>query len=135
MGRSGTRDPRQPAKNLHPRALRPLATDRKSLAPATGEQERLPLPAELAHAEFDDPKVETAYLNYARRAVKQFKPDFLNLGIEAGGILMRDPVRWRRFERLYEHVRSAAFETGKPPIWRLASPSASAISARASVER
>ncbi|HSZ57096.1 MAG TPA: hypothetical protein VK797_15620 [Tepidisphaeraceae bacterium] len=86
--------------------LAPLATDRKSLAPATGEQKRLPLPAELAHAEFDDPKVETAYLNYARRAVKQFKPDFLNLGIEAGGILMRDPVRWRRFERLYEHVRS-----------------------------
>lgn len=86
--------------------LAPLATDRRSLAPATGEQKRLPLPAELAGAGLDDAKVEAAYLNYARRAVRQFKPDFLNLGIEAGGILMRDPVRWHQFERLYEYVRT-----------------------------
>ena len=86
--------------------LAPLATDRKSLAPATGEQKRLPLPAELAGAPLDEPKVMAAYLNYARRAVRQFKPDFLNLGIEAGGILMRDPIRWRQFERLYDHVRT-----------------------------
>jgi hypothetical protein len=86
--------------------LAPLATDRKSLAPATGEQKRLPMPTELAGVALDDPKVEIAYLNYARRAVRQFKPDFLNLGIEAGGILLRDPVRWHQFEHLYDHVRS-----------------------------
>jgi hypothetical protein len=85
--------------------LAPLATDRKSLAPATGEQKRLPLPGALAGAALDDPKVEAAYLNYASRAVEKFKPDFLNLGIEAGGVLMRDPARWHQFERLYDHVR------------------------------
>jgi hypothetical protein len=85
--------------------LAPLATDRKSLAPATGEQKRLPLPGDLAGAALDDPKVEAAYVNYASRAVEKFKPDFLNLGIEAGGVLMRDPVRWHQFERLYDHVR------------------------------
>jgi hypothetical protein len=87
--------------------LAPLATDRKTLAPATGEQKRLPTPSELLNVPLDDPHVEKAYLNYARRAVRQFKPDILNLGIEAGGILMRDTERWRQFERLYDHVRLA----------------------------
>lgn len=87
--------------------LAPLATDRKSLAPATGEKERIAMPEEVQNAPLDAPQVKQAYLNYARRAVKQFKPQFLNLGIEAGGILMRDSKRWPQFERLYEHVRSA----------------------------
>jgi hypothetical protein len=87
--------------------LAPLAKDRKSLAPATGEKERTTLPEEFQNTPLDAPQVKQAYLNYACRAVKQFKPQFLNLGIEAGGILMRDSTRWPQFERLYEHVRTA----------------------------
>ena len=87
--------------------LAPLATDRTSLAPATGEQESAPVPEELRDAPLDAPQVKRAYLNYARRAVRQFHPQFLNLGVEAGGVLMRDTGRWSQFERLYEHVRSA----------------------------
>jgi hypothetical protein len=87
--------------------LAPLDTDRKSLAPAVGEKGRIPMPDELRNAPLDSPDLERAYLSYARRAVRQFKPHFLNLGIEAGGVLMNDPTRWPQFERLYEHVRSA----------------------------
>lgn len=87
--------------------LAPLATDRKTLAPATGEEKRLPMPPELRDAALDDPQVERAYLDYVRRAVRQFKPDFVNLGIEAGGVLLRDRERWKQFERLYDHVRLA----------------------------
>jgi hypothetical protein len=84
----------------------PLATDRKSLAPATGEEKRLPLPDELRSAPLDDPKVERAYLNYARRAVRRFHPHFLNLGIEAGEILSRDFAHWPQFVNLYNSVRN-----------------------------
>src|SRR5205085_7142461 len=35
-------------------ALSPLATDRKSLAPATGEQERVPMPEALRGVPLDD---------------------------------------------------------------------------------
>jgi hypothetical protein len=86
--------------------LAPLEKDRKSIAHATGDQEKIAMPDYLRNAPLDDPKIKQAYLNYARRAVKQFKPDFLNLGIEAGGILMGDAVRWPQFVRLYEHVRA-----------------------------
>jgi len=88
-------------------ALAPLGTDRKSLAPSTGDEKRLPLPSELQGIPLDDPKVKSAYLIYARRAVRQFHPHYLNLGIEAGELLSRDFVRWPQFVGLYEHVRSA----------------------------
>ena len=88
--------------------LAPLDKDRKGLAPATGEAKRLPMPDALASAPLDDPKLEAAYLIYARRAVKQFNPDFLNIGIEAGSpMMLRDPIRWKQFEALYDHVRTA----------------------------
>jgi len=88
-------------------AFAPLDTDRKSLAPATGNEKRLPLPAELRDAPLDDPKVKRAYLNYARRAVRLFHPYYLNLGIEAGEVLSRDFDRWPRFVGLYDYVRAA----------------------------
>jgi hypothetical protein len=88
-------------------ALAPLDKDRKSLAPASGEQEHAPMPEAFKDAALDDPNVEKAYLNYARRAVKQFHPRFLNLGIEAGQLMSRDRLRWPHFERLYAYVRAA----------------------------
>ncbi len=87
--------------------LAPLDKDRKSLAPATGEQERIAMPDELKTAALDDLKVQKAYLNYARRAVQQFHPRFLNLGIETGELMSRDRQRWPQFERLYASVRMA----------------------------
>ena len=90
--------------------LAPLDKDRKSLAPATGEKDRVPMPEELRGVPLDDANVQKAYLNYARRAVKQFRPRYLNLGIEAGQIMSRDVTRWPQFERLYEHVRAALKE-------------------------
>ena len=88
-------------------ALAPLDKDRKSLAPATGEKDREAMPEELRGVPLDDASVKKAYLNYARRAVKQFRPRYLNLGIEAGQMMSRDFPRWPEFEHLYEHVRGA----------------------------
>jgi hypothetical protein len=86
--------------------IAPLAEDRQSLAPATGEQERVPMPRELEGAALDDPKVEKAYLNYVRRIVKQFHPRYLNVGIEAGEIMARNFAKWGQFERLFVSIRA-----------------------------
>lgn len=89
-------------------ALAPLAKDRKSLAPTKGEAgTSSSLPWSLKLARLDDDKVKAAYLEYARRAVKQFRPSYLNLGIEAGELAARDPKRWPQFEALYRHVSQA----------------------------
>lgn len=88
-------------------ALAPLATDRKSLAPASDGKDKVEMPAELRTAPLDDARVKAAYLLYARRAVRQFKPRYLNIGIEAGQLMSRDMGRWPQFENLYFHVRDA----------------------------
>lgn len=88
-------------------ALAPLAKDRKSLAPSKGEKDNMPLPDELKDAALDDPKVKRAFLTYARRAVKTFKPKYLNIGIEAGQIMSRDMKRWPMFVNLYNATYDA----------------------------
>ncbi len=86
--------------------LAPLATDRKSLAPSAGDKGKGPVPPELKDIAFDDPRFMSAYLNYAQLAVRRFHPRFLNIGIEAGGVLLEDAKRWEQFEHLFAHVRS-----------------------------
>lgn len=84
--------------------LAPLEKDRISLAHERGEKTDR---TDWADASFNDERVKKAYLNYARRAVKQFNPDFLNLGIEAGELALRKPERWPAFVELYDYVRVA----------------------------
>jgi hypothetical protein len=84
--------------------LAPLEKDRISLAHERGEKAD---GTDWVDASFNDERVKKAYLNYARRAVKQFNPDFLNLGIEAGELALRKPERWPAFIELYDFVRVA----------------------------
>ena len=83
--------------------LAPLGKDRKSLAPPKGGS----MPWVLKMAQLDDKTVKTAYLEYARRAVEQFHPTYLNLGIEAGELASRHPRDWDEFEALYRYVAQA----------------------------
>jgi hypothetical protein len=87
--------------------LAPTAKERHQLAPPI---EGSSLPLQIQGAYFDHPQVKTAFLNYARRAVEKFQPDYLNLGIEVGEILNRSPSDWSRFVSLYRHVRDALKE-------------------------
>lgn len=84
-------------------ALAPLAEDRVSLSPHSNGSST---PGALRRARLNDDSVKTAYLNYARRAVQRFRPQFLNLGLEAGEMAARKPERWPEFVDLYMHVRS-----------------------------
>ncbi len=82
--------------------LAPVGKDRKTIAPA-GEGSKLP--RGFKGSRFDDSDVMKAFLNYARRAVETFRPDYLNLGIEAGELADRDHDAWKRYVKLYQYVR------------------------------
>lgn len=64
-----------------------------------------PLPKELVGKAYDDPLVMKAYLNYCRRAVEFFKPDYLAIGIEVNEI-HRDggPKKWDAYVALHQHI-------------------------------
>ena len=64
-----------------------------------------PLPNELKNKSYDDPLVKKAYLNYCRRAIEFFKPDYLAIGIEVNEI-HRDggPTTWNAYVALHQHV-------------------------------
>src|SRR5262245_9517038 len=51
-------------------------------------EKSLPFPKELAGKTYDDPLVKKAYLNYCRRMLGIFKPDYLAIGIEVNEIYL-----------------------------------------------
>jgi len=84
--------------------LAPLAKDRQSLAAAS---EGSSIPSGIHNTPLDAEPVKQAFYIYARRAVQEFEPKFVNLGIEAGELADRNPTRWAEFVRLYAHVYDA----------------------------
>lgn len=85
-------------------SVTPLNSDRKGMALYHGEKENLPLPREFAGKALNDPTVKSAYLNYCRRAVAHFEPDYMCIGIEVNELLEHTPSQWPQFVELYNYV-------------------------------
>src|SRR5258706_7017220 len=64
------------------------------------------IPRELNGKPYDDPLVIKAYLNYCRRAVEFFKPDYLCIGIEANEIQSSSGKSWRAYVALHKYIYS-----------------------------
>jgi len=95
---------RKPAFHKVYLGLAPVAKDRKTVSPSC---EGSLSPWEKKPVYFDNGKVKKAYLNYVKKAVNYFEPDYLNLGIEAGEVAHRDKKAWKQFSTLYRYVRTA----------------------------
>ena len=74
-----------------------------------------PLPAELKGKRYDDPLVMKAYLNYCRRAIEFFKPDYLAIGIEVNEIHNLGPKAWDAYVALHKHVYAELKEGSSGP--------------------
>jgi hypothetical protein len=85
-------------------ALAPLAEDRKSLAPSSEGSTSI---GRFHGAAFDDPTVVKAYVAYALKAVRYFKPTYVNLGLEAGELAHRRPGDWDPFVTLIRQTTDA----------------------------
>lgn len=68
------------------------------------EKGTTPLPAELRGKSYDDPLVKQAYLNYCRRTIEYFKPDYLCIGIEVNEIFSAGKEKWQAYAKLHRHV-------------------------------
>jgi uncharacterized protein (TIGR03067 family) len=62
------------------------------------------LPDELKGKAHDDPLVMRTYLNYCRRAIEFFKPDYLAIGIEVNEIHDLGPKAWQAYVALHQHI-------------------------------
>jgi len=70
------------------------------------EKGTTPLPPELRGKTYDEPLVKKAYLNYCRRSIEFFKPDYLAIGIEVNEIFSAGKDKWRAYVELHRHVYS-----------------------------
>ena len=68
------------------------------------EKGTTPLPPELRGKTYDDPLVKKAYLNYCRRSLEFFKPDYLAIGIEVNEIFSAGKDKWRAYVELHRQV-------------------------------
>jgi arabinogalactan endo-1,4-beta-galactosidase len=62
------------------------------------------LPAALRGKSYDDAEVIKAYLNYCRRSIKFFKPDYLAIGVEVNEIFTAGPDKWRAYATLHRQI-------------------------------
>ena len=85
-------------------ALAPLAEDRTSLAAASEGSSSF---EQFRGATFDDPVIVKAYTLYAQRAVRYFKPAYLNLGVENGELAYRRPSEWQAYVAMIRQVMAA----------------------------
>ncbi len=63
-----------------------------------------PLPKELKGKSYRDPLVKKAYLNYCRRGIKFFEPDYLGIGIEVNEIFSSGRDKWAAYVDLHKFV-------------------------------
>lgn len=82
-------------------AITPINMDRDGLAPYRGARDNQSLPEPWRNMTLDHPDVLRAYLNYARRVVESFDPDYLAVGIEVNLALLKDPQLWEAYVVLH----------------------------------
>jgi hypothetical protein len=88
-------------------SLSPLNNGRSGIAGYRAERENLPLPEPFVGKALDDPVVVKAYLEYCRRAIRYFEPDYLTIGIEVNELFHNNRSEWRAYTRLHRQVYEA----------------------------
>ena len=81
--------------------LGPLGEDRETLIHGSEGSQK---PGIFNGRKLDDAEVIKAYTQYVFKAMENFDPDFLNLGIEVGELAYRNPRAWGQFATLYSTV-------------------------------
>jgi hypothetical protein len=81
--------------------------------PAQGRAQPASLPPDLAGAGFADPKVQQAFLTYARYIATNYQPDYLALGVEINSYQRAQPQDFERFVQLY-HAAYAGVKSISP---------------------
>ncbi|MBX3086834.1 MAG: glycosyl hydrolase 53 family protein [Anaerolineae bacterium] len=84
--------------------ITPINLMRNALAPYRAEKDDLPLPVPWDSYAFNAPEVKQSYLNYCRRVIAYFDPDFLAIGIEVNLLMQNRPDLWPSYVELHRYV-------------------------------
>jgi hypothetical protein len=93
----------------------PINFDRNGLANYKAEKTDMPLPDEWKNRKFTDNEVKTAYLNYCKRGLDFFKPDYFLMGIEVNLLLKQNPALWPDYLEFHQYIYQA-LKTAYPSI-------------------
>jgi len=85
-------------------SVSPLRVDGKGIAKYLGDQENMILMPPWDKYSFKDDAVRIAYLNYCRRLIQYFNPEFFNMSAEANILYLRDPIQWKEFLSFHKFV-------------------------------
>jgi hypothetical protein len=87
-------------------SVTPINFSRTGLAAYRSESDNQPLPAPWNSYAFNHASVKTAYLNYCKRIIDYFKPDYFNMAIEANLFYVNVPGKWTEYMQLHQFVYS-----------------------------
>jgi hypothetical protein len=85
-------------------SVTPINFSRNGLAPYRGAEDNMALPAPWDTYKFNDEHVKTAYLNYCKRIVDFFEPDYFNMAIEANLLYVINASAWTEYMELHEYI-------------------------------
>lgn len=85
-------------------SVTPVNFYRDALASYRGESSNMTLPAPWDTYSFNHTNVKTAYLNYCKRIINFFQPDYFNMAIEANLLHMKNLPLWSDYMELHQYV-------------------------------
>ena len=86
--------------------ISPLNVSRNGLANYRGTLPNQTLPEEWSNLAFNDDKVKGAFLNYSKRMVQYFSPDYLLVGVESNLLIRNNPDVWLQYVELQHYIYS-----------------------------
>jgi hypothetical protein len=84
--------------------ISPLNVSRNGMASYRGSSPNQSLPAEWSGLALNDIKVKTAFLNYAKRMIEYFSPDYLLTGVESNLLIRNNPSIWPQYIELHQYI-------------------------------
>lgn len=85
-------------------SVTPINFFRTGLANYRATEEDMELPAPWNTYSFNDEPVKKAYLNYCKRIIEFFEPDFFNMAIEANLLYFNNSPLWNDYLELHEYI-------------------------------
>lgn len=85
-------------------SISPLNGGRNGMALYRGSGINETLPSPWDGYALDSTEVKTAYLNYAKRMIQYFTPDYLVIGVEVNLLIRNNKALWPAYVNLHKHV-------------------------------
>jgi len=85
-------------------SVTPINASRNGLAAYRGGEANMALPSPWNTYSFNDEEVKTAYLNYCKRVIEFFQPDYFGMSIEANLLYVLDPTLWTDYLALHQYI-------------------------------